>query len=188
MLLLPILQINEETRKLGNLAKVTRNQDFYPGGLVLEFIFLFATLCMSRMGHPHIGGIFYWSILTLLFDPMAKALISCAVYHTWKESGLGNRWECELSTFSRVWLWRRLLMNYYNPSRSFLGARSSVCPSRLRGTNKETGGLVLLRGRGSGRWGLSCRKSEDLLVREGRARDLKTGQPNGSGVQNREML
>lgn len=76
-------------------------------------------------------------------------------------------------------------MNYYNPSRSFLGARSSVCPSRLRGTNKETGGLVLLRGgRGSGRWGLSCRKSEDLLVREGRARDLKTGQPNGSGLQN----
>lgn len=78
-------------------------------------------------------------------------------------------------------------MNYYNPSQSFLGASSSMCPSHLGGTNKETGGLVLLTGgRGSGRWKHSCWKSEVLRVREGRARDLKTGEPNGPGVQNRE--
>lgn len=62
---------------LGKLAKTTQDQDFYPGGLVLEFTFLLTSLYSSVMGHPYKAGLFFcffvfWNILILLFDPLSK--------------------------------------------------------------------------------------------------------------------
>lgn len=60
-------------------------------------------------------------------------------------------------------------MNPINSSQNFLGANSTVCPSRVRGINKQMGGGD------PGSWGRlrSHGTSDDLITREGRIEGLR---------------